>query len=84
MDLLAVHAQYGVRADYGAHAAADAFELVELQCGDILEIGQSIHYRKLLQAISLDAIQRPNPVIPATISSGKAQRISLLTPERDV
>lgn len=81
---LAVHAQHRVRADHGAHATADALGLVELQSGDILEIDQSIHERELLQAISLEAIQRPNPVTPATISNGKAQRISFLTPERDV
>src|SRR5512137_1278916 len=35
-------------------------------------------------AMKYDPIQRTTPTIPPPISSGKAQRISFLTPEREV
>jgi hypothetical protein len=82
-----IHFKHLMGADLKTHSTATAFLFIEFQGNHTFEIGQTIHLQTpipISYAIRREAIhmRKPPPTIP--ISRGRAQRISLFTPESEV
>jgi len=81
-DVGRVHFEHLVRTDFETHSTSGAFFLIELQGYDILKVNKVSHDISYIKTRDVTQARKPQPAIP--ISRGRAQRISFLTPERDV